>query len=88
MKRKKWIVQQDEESYEITVNYAGSGRRLSVCVNGETFKLPNVAFTGLRGRRENLKIGDRLGILVIKPFGFCDIVVGGRFYSSGKPYRH
>ena len=77
MTTKTWNVTVDEESYTVGVELEGFLGKLSVKINGEEFVLPPKLLTIITGRRENFKLGDKLAILDIKPFGKVTIIVGG-----------
>ena len=77
MTSKLWNVSVDEESYKVEVELEGFSGKLTVKINDEAFELPSKPLTVITGRRENFKLGDKLAILDIKPFGKVNIVVNG-----------
>ena len=77
MTSKLWNVSVDEEVYKVEVDLEGFSGKLTVRINNEAFELPPKPLTVLMGRRENFKLGDKLAILDIKPFGKVNIVVNG-----------
>ena len=77
MTKKTWNVTVDEESYTVEVELESFSGKLAVKINGEEFVLPPKPLTVITGRRENFKLGDKLAILDIKPFGKVTVIVGG-----------
>ena len=78
MTAKTWNVTVDEENYKVEAELEGFSGKLTVKINDEVFELPPKFLTILTGRRENFKLGDKLAILDIKPFGKLTIIVGGK----------
>ena len=77
MTNKQWNITVDDESYKVEVELEGFSGKLSVKINDEEFLLPPKALTIVTGRRENFKLGDKLAILDIKPFGKITVIVNG-----------
>lgn len=77
MTTKTWNVTVDEESYKVEVELDGFSGKLTVKINDEAFELPPKFLTVLTGRRENFKLGDKLAILDIKPFGKITVIANG-----------
>lgn len=77
MTTKTWSVTVDEASYKVDVELEGFSGKLTVKINDEEFVLPPKILTIITGRRENFKLGDKLAILDIKPFGKITVIVGG-----------
>ena len=77
MTNKLWNVSVDGEDFKVEVELEGFSGRLTVKINDEAFLLPPKLLTVITGRRENFKLGDKLAILDIKPFGKVNIVVNG-----------
>lgn len=77
MTNKQWNIVVDGENYKVEVEIEGFSGKLSVKINDEEFLLPPKALTIAVGRRENFKLGDKLAILNIKPFGKITVIVNG-----------
>ena len=77
MTTKTWNVTVDEKNYKVDVELEGFSGKLTVRINDEEFVLPPKLLTIITGRRENFKLGDKLAILDIKPFGKIAVIVGG-----------
>ena len=77
MTTKTWNVTVDDESYKVDVEFECLSGKLAVKINDEEFVLPPKLLTIIIGRRENFKLGDKLAILDIKPFGKITVIVGG-----------
>ncbi len=84
--KKQWNVTVDGEPYTVNIDLSGFLGRLTVTVNAEAFPLPPKFLTCLLGRKERLMLGEKLALLVIKPFMRADIVVGGKYVGSGEDY--
>ena len=87
MKTKNWSVSSNGEDFDITVEYSGFIGKLIVKINEDKFILPNKNFTFLVGRKERLLLGEKMALLVIKPFGEADLVVDGKYLSTGEDYH-
>ena len=77
MTTKTWNVTVDEENYTVEVALEAISGKLTVKINGDEFVLPPKPLTIITGRRENFKLGDKLAILSVKPFGKVTVIVGG-----------
>ena len=84
--KKQWNVTVEGEAYTVEIDLSRFLGKLTVSVNGEAFPLTPKFLTCLFGRRERFMLGDKLALLVIKPFLRADIVVGGKYVSSGEMY--
>lgn len=84
--KKQWNVTVEDEAYTVEIDLSWFLGKLTVSVNGEAFPLTPKFLTCLFGRRERFMLGDKLALLVIKPFLRADIVVGGKYVSSGEMY--
>ncbi len=78
--KKEWNITQDGENYAIVVTYTLFLGKMTVSVNDSNFVLPNKFLTGLFGRKESFMLGDKLAILLIKPFGKAELTTAGGKY--------
>ena len=83
---KKWNVTVDGEDYAVAIELESFFGSLTVTVNGDTFPLTPKFLTVFTGRKERLMLGDKLALLVIKPFDCVDLVVGGKYVSTSEDY--
>ena len=84
--KKQWNATVDGENYVVEMDLEGFLGKLTVTVNGDAFPLPPKFLTILFGRKERLMLGEKLALLVIKPFLRADIVIAGKYVESGKDY--
>ena len=84
--KKQWNVTVDGEQYTVDIQLTPILGRLTVTINGDSFPLPPKFLTCLWGRKERLMLGEKLALLVIKPFLRADIVIGGKYVESGEDY--
>ncbi len=85
--KKEWTVSTEEGTLAVSVEYTLFLGKLTVTIGENTFPLPSKPLTVLLGRRESLMIDDKLAFLVIRPFGEADLVVGGKYLSTGEDYK-
>jgi hypothetical protein len=78
MTRKKWEIAVDEEIHNVELELEGFSGKLTVKIDCDSFTLPPKFLTGLLGRREHFKLGEKLATLHIKPFGKISVIVGGK----------
>ena len=76
-----WNITVDEESHKVEVALEGFSGKLVVKIDEDTFELPPKFLTIFFGRREHFKLGDKLAILHIKPFGQVTVSVDGKTYQ-------
>lgn len=84
--KKQWNAEVEGEQYTVEIELSLFLGKLTVTVNGESFPLAPKFLTCLFGRKERFMLGDKLALLVIKPFMRADIVVGGKYVGSGEDY--
>lgn len=85
--KKQWQTEVEGEQFTVEIELSFFLGKLTVTVNGESFPLTPKFLTGLFGRKERFMLGDKLALLVIKPFMRADIVVGGKYVGSGEMYK-
>lgn len=84
--KKQWNVEVVGEPFTVEMVLTPIWGKLTVTVNGESFPLPPKFLTCFFGRKERLMLGEKLALLVIKPFMRADIVIGGKYVESGEDY--
>ena len=84
--KKQWNVTVDGEQYTVEIQLTPILGKLTVTINGDSFPLPPKFLTVLFGRKERLMLGEKLALLVIKPFMCADIVISGKYVESGEDY--
>ncbi len=76
--KKEWTVPTEEGTLSVSADYTLFLGKLTVTVGEDTFPLPSKFLTVLFGRRESLVIDDKLALLIIRPFGEAELIVGGK----------
>ncbi len=84
--KKQWNVNIDGENFAVAIELTPILGKLTVTVGEDRFPLPPKLLTCFFGRKERLMLGEKLALLVIKPFMRADIVVGGKYVESGEDY--
>ena len=84
--KKQWNVTVEEQAFTVGIELSPILGKLTVTVNEDVFPLAPKVLTCLFGRKERFMLGEKMAILVIKPFMKADIVVGGKFVDSGLDY--
>ncbi len=85
--KKEWTVPTEEGALAVSADYTLFLGKLTVTVGEDVFSLPSKFLTVFFGRKESLVIDDKLALLVIRPFGNADLVIGGNYLSTGEAYH-
>lgn len=85
--KKDWIVPTENGTLAVSATYTLWLGKLHVRVGTDDFILPPKFLTLLFGRRESFVVDDKLAFLVIRPFGEADLVIDGKYLSTGEAYR-